>query len=90
MTATGWTWFCTLSTGCARRRSNRESPVSRGTSTGTIELPSELLTGLDAQPATVRDFVRSALGGDRFTDTPVDVTDARFHIGLWGLTLNRS
>ncbi|MGY5308897.1 hypothetical protein [Nocardia abscessus] len=57
---------------------------------GTIELPSELLMGLDAQPATMRDFVRSALGGNRFTDTPVDVTEARFHIGLWDLTLNRS
>ncbi|MFD4429613.1 hypothetical protein [Nocardia sp. NPDC058497] len=56
---------------------------------GTIEVPQHLLADLDTQPATVRDFVRNTLGGNRFTDTSVDVTDARFHIALWDVTLNR-
>lgn len=56
---------------------------------GTIEVPEELLTARDAQPATVRDFVRNTLGGNRFTGTSVDVTDTRFHLGLGDVTLNR-
>ncbi|MFI1241170.1 hypothetical protein [Nocardia salmonicida] len=56
---------------------------------GTIEVPQELLAALDTQPPAVRDFVRNTLGGHRFTDTSVDVTDARFHLALSDLTLNR-
>ncbi|MFE7799327.1 hypothetical protein [Nocardia sp. NPDC057440] len=57
---------------------------------GTIELSAELLAGLDAQPAVVREFIRNVLGGNRFTETSVDVTATRFHIALVDLTLNRS
>ncbi|MFI2279302.1 hypothetical protein [Nocardia beijingensis] len=57
---------------------------------GTIEVPSRLLADLDAQPAVVAKFIRTMLGGDQFADTPVDVTEDRFHLGLWDLTLDRS
>ncbi|MEV0550927.1 hypothetical protein AB0H98_29350 [Nocardia salmonicida] len=56
---------------------------------GTVEVSQELLATLDTQPPAVRDFVRNTLGGHRFTDTSVDVTDARFHLALTDLTLNR-
>ncbi|MFD4441870.1 hypothetical protein ACFWPK_19055 [Nocardia sp. NPDC058519] len=56
---------------------------------GTIEVPRELLAALDTQPTSVGDFVRNTLGGNRFTDTSVDVTDTRFHLSLSDLTLNR-
>ncbi|WP_156094779.1 hypothetical protein [Nocardia lijiangensis] len=57
---------------------------------GTIELSPELLASLDAQSEAVRDFVRNVLGGNRFTDTAVVVTDTGFHIARLDLTLNRS
>ena len=56
---------------------------------GTVEVSQELLATLDTQPPAVRDFVRNTLGGQRFTDTSVDVADARFHLALSDLTLNR-
>ncbi|MEV0855930.1 hypothetical protein [Nocardia fluminea] len=56
---------------------------------GTIEVPRELLASADAQPSAVRDFLRNTLGGRRFTETTVDVTDARFHLALSDLTLYR-
>lgn len=74
----------------------RQTPQRPGISSqpryfdGTIELAPELLAGLDAQPAVVREFVRNVLGGNRFTETSVDVTDTRFHIARLDLTLNRS
>ncbi|WP_431971930.1 hypothetical protein [Nocardia sp. bgisy134] len=57
---------------------------------GTIELSPDALAGLDAQSAAARDFARNILGGKRFTDTSVAVTDAGFHIAALDLTLNRS
>ncbi|MEU2043370.1 hypothetical protein [Nocardia niwae] len=57
---------------------------------GTIEVPSQLLGDLDAQPAVVGDFVRNVLHGNPFTDTAVDVTEERLHIGDWELTSSRS
>ncbi|MCP2316883.1 hypothetical protein APR12_002223 [Nocardia amikacinitolerans] len=74
----------------------RQTPQLSGISSqprhldGTIESPPELLAGLDAQPAEVRDFVRNVLRGSRFTETSVVVTDTRFHIDRLDLTLNRS
>ena len=56
---------------------------------GTVEVPQRLLDTLDAQPVAVREFVGNALGGHRFTDTSVDVTDSRFHVAMWDLTLHR-
>ncbi|GAA4472915.1 hypothetical protein GCM10023094_05750 [Rhodococcus olei] len=48
------------------------------------------VASLDAQPVPVREFVRSMLGGRRFTDTAVTVTDTGFHIALWNLTPSRA
>ncbi|MEV0336342.1 hypothetical protein [Nocardia sp. NPDC050717] len=56
---------------------------------GTVEVPPQTLAELDSQPAAVRDFVRNALGGNRFTDTAVTVTEADFQLAHWGLTLRR-
>ncbi|MET9215857.1 MULTISPECIES: hypothetical protein [unclassified Nocardia] len=55
----------------------------------TIEVPQQLLATLDTQPVAVRDFVRNTLGGNRFTDTSVEVTDRALRLARWDLTLHR-
>lgn len=57
---------------------------------GTVEVSRELLASVDAQPVPVREFLRNMLGGRRFTDTAVTVTDTGFHLALWNLTLPRA
>ncbi|WP_067720972.1 hypothetical protein [Nocardia yamanashiensis] len=57
---------------------------------GTVEVPAEVLDSLSARPAAVREFVASALGGRRFTDTGVAVSSAEFRIEGLGLVLARA
>ncbi|MEV0295492.1 hypothetical protein [Nocardia sp. NPDC050710] len=57
---------------------------------GTVEVPPQLLADLDTQPTVVRDFIRDILGGRRFTETSVDVTDTQFRIARLDPTLNPS
>lgn len=57
---------------------------------GTLEVPPAVLDSLDSQPAAVRDFVQGVLGGRRFTDTAVDITDSRFHIAYLDVALDRA
>lgn len=55
---------------------------------GTVEVPAEILNSLAAQSASIREFVTVALGGRRFSDTGVDVSESEFRIDALG-TLNR-
>lgn len=57
---------------------------------GTIEVPLVVLNSLAAPSAPIRDFIASTLGGRRFTDTGVDVTDRDFRIDGLGVTLART
>ncbi|GEM28446.1 hypothetical protein NS2_66850 [Nocardia seriolae NBRC 15557] len=56
---------------------------------GTLEVPSEILNSLAAQPASILEFIASRLGGRRFTDTGVTVTDGELRIEGLGVVLNR-
>jgi len=56
---------------------------------GTIEVPSALRKNLAAQPAEVQAFLKERLGGKRFTDTPVYVTESLFQISGLGVRLLR-
>lgn len=57
---------------------------------GTIEVPADALNSVAAQPGPISDFVAGALGGRRFVDTGVDVTDHDFRIDGLGVTLART
>ncbi|QLY31576.1 hypothetical protein H0264_04355 [Nocardia huaxiensis] len=74
----------------------RQLPQQQGIGTqarrfdGTIEVPAEVLGSLATQPDSVRQFLASALGGRRFTDTAVDVTVSEFRIDGLGVVLVRT
>jgi hypothetical protein len=74
----------------------RQTPQSAGLTAqarhfdGTIEVPSDVLNSRAAQPGPIRDFIAGALGGRRFTDVGVDVTERDFRIDGLGLTLVRT
>ncbi|AQA21411.1 hypothetical protein BTZ20_0636 [Rhodococcus sp. MTM3W5.2] len=57
---------------------------------GTIEVPPDALNSNAAQHGPIRDFLTGALGGRRFTDTGVDVTDRDLRIDGLGVTLART
>ncbi|MFF2552947.1 hypothetical protein ACFVUS_18230 [Nocardia sp. NPDC058058] len=72
----------------------RQSPQRPGISAqprhfdGTVEVPAEVLNSLAAQPASIREFLTERLGGRRFSDTGVDISESEFRIDTLG-TLNR-
>ncbi|MRH92473.1 hypothetical protein GFY24_34495 [Nocardia sp. SYP-A9097] len=72
----------------------RQTPQQAGISAqprhfdGTVEVPADVLNSLAAQPASIREYIASRLGGRRFSDTGVDVSESEFRIDALG-TLNR-